>query len=63
MTDIITAEDKLKCAERELEMRRRVYPRWVGDKKMSAGKAAHEIAVMEAICTDYREAVNKERLI
>ena len=63
MTDIIRTVDKLKCAERELEMRRRVYPRWTEDGRMSAGKAAHEIAAMEAIVADYKAAVEKELLI
>lgn len=63
MTDIITTADKLACAERELKMRQRVYPRFISDKKMSAGKAAHEIAAIEAIVADYRAAVEKERLI
>jgi hypothetical protein len=63
MTDIITAADKLKCAERELKMRQRVYERWVEEGKMSAGKAAHEIACMEEIVADYKAAVEKERLL
>lgn len=63
MTDIITETDKLECAERELKMRERVYPRWVADGKMSAGKAAHEIAAMAAIAADYRIAAEKERLV
>jgi hypothetical protein len=63
MTDIITDTDKLKCAERELEMRKRVYPRWVEAGKMSLAKAAHEIATMDAIVADYRKLADKERLI
>jgi len=63
MTDIITAADKLACAERELKLRSRVYARWVEEGKMSAGKAAHEIACMTAIVADCRAAVDKERLL
>lgn len=63
MTDIITAADKLACAERELKMRLRVYPRWVKKKKISAGKAAHEIACMEAIIADMKQFAEKERLL
>jgi hypothetical protein len=33
----ITAADKLACAERELKMRKRVYPRWVAEGRMSDG--------------------------
>jgi hypothetical protein len=63
MTDIITTADKLACAKRELSMRKNAYPRWIGQNKMSAGKAAHEIAAMEAIVADYQKAAEKERLI
>jgi hypothetical protein len=36
------------------------YPRWVAQNKMSAGKAAHEIACMEAIIADYEDALVEE---
>ena len=58
----IATEDKLKCAERELKMRERVYPRWVENGKLSDAKAAKEIAAMKAIYEDYLYAVGKERL-
>ena len=63
MTDIITNADKLACAERELKMRQRVYPRWVEQDRMSAGKAAHEIACMQAIVNHFLVIVEKERLL
>jgi len=63
MTDIIAAADKLACAERELKMRKRVYPRWIEDGRISAGKAAHEIAAMEAIVADYQKLAAGERLL
>jgi hypothetical protein len=63
MTVIITTADKLKCAERELKYRRWVYEKRVAEDKMSAGKAAYEIACMESIAEDYRKAVEKERLL
>ena len=60
MTDIITTIDKLKCAQRELQMRERVYKRWVEENKMSAGKAGHEIACMRAIVADYEKVPSHE---
>jgi hypothetical protein len=62
MTDIITTADKLACAKRELAMRNNVYPRWIEQKKMSAGKAAHEIACMEAIILDYEAELYEEQV-
>ncbi len=50
----ITATDKRKCAERELAMRRGVYPRWVVKGRMKQEVADREIAIMEAIVEDYR---------
>lgn len=63
MSDIITNTDKLACAQRELKMRKRVYDRWVEDGRMSAGKAAHEIACMESIVSDYEKLAQGEKLL
>jgi hypothetical protein len=57
---MITARDKAECAKREYKMRRRVYPRWVGEGKMSGQKADHEIAIMEAIAADYQRQAEAE---
>lgn len=51
----ISREQKRLCIERELKMRRRVYPRWVADNRMSQQKADEEVATMEAILADYQE--------
>ena len=54
---IVSDHDKLKCVERELAMRRAVYPKRVAQKKMSQEKANRELEIMEAIETDYRLAI------
>lgn len=59
----MTESDKLACAEREVKMRKRVYPRWVENGRMTEQQAAREIALMEAIAEDYRKIVGGERLI
>jgi hypothetical protein len=46
---------KLLCAEREVKMRRKVYPGRVLKGLMLPSEAKHEIAVMEDIANDYRE--------
>lgn len=51
-----TPTEKRACIERELRMRRRVYPRRVADGKMTQAQADREIAVMEAILDDYPAA-------
>ncbi len=47
--------EKRECAEREARMRRRVYPRWVEQKKMSLSQADKQIALMDEIADDYRK--------
>ncbi len=45
-------DEMVACAERELALRRRVYPQWVQSGRMSQGKADEEIAKMAAV-VDY----------
>jgi hypothetical protein len=56
MTDLLTGAlppvtlaEQIACVERELAMRRRVYPRWVGRGQMKPGAAEEEIRRMEAV--------------
>ena len=58
-----TAAEKLAGIERELELRRRVYPRQVEAGRMGADFAARQIALFEAIAADYRDRVEGERLL
>lgn len=58
----ISDHDKLKCAERELRMRKKTYPRWVNSGQMTAAQAAHEIECMTAIAEDYRKACGEDDL-
>jgi hypothetical protein len=57
---MITARDKLKCVERELVYRHRVYDRLVERGKMTKRQSQHEIELMEAIAADYRTVVKAE---
>lgn len=60
---IIDTADKLACAQRELTMRRRVYPRWVETGRMTQAKMDFEIRIMSAIVADYERQVQGERLL
>ena len=44
--------DKLLCVERELRMRRRVYPRAVTDRRMTAEEAERENAAHTGLVVD-----------
>jgi hypothetical protein len=49
----VTYDQKRAAIEREIKMRKRVYPRWVEQDRMSQAKADEEIAAMEAVLADY----------
>lgn len=58
---MFTAEDKLKCAKREVALRERNYRRWVTRGDMKQAMADHEIAVMKEIVADYAILARKEK--
>lgn len=51
---------QIACIERELAVRRRVYPRWVASQKMRQEKADHEIECMEAVLDTLRRSGQQE---
>jgi hypothetical protein len=60
---MITTQDKLKCVERELGFRQRVYDRLIERGKMSKRQADREIELMIAIVDDYQAMAEAERLL
>jgi len=48
---------KLECAEREVRLRKRVYPGQITAGKMSHAQAEREIDIMEDIARDYRAKI------
>lgn len=47
-------DDKIKCVARELAMRKRVYPKWIADGRLTDEKAEWEIGCLEAIMADIK---------
>lgn len=45
----IPLEGQIRCVQREILMRERVYPVWVKNGKMRQGLASYEIAAMKAV--------------
>jgi len=45
----VTLDRQIRAVEREIDMRRQVYPKRVTDQRMSQQFADEEIAVMEAV--------------
>ena len=59
-----TLRELAECAERELKLRRRVYANRVDTGRMSEREAQRQIAMMEAIAMQLREAEQQqERLL
>lgn len=56
-TDQYTPQHKLSCIRREIQQRRRVYPRLVKGGKMSPRDAQQQIEIMVAIAADYEAQV------
>ena len=59
---IYSTQVKLECVERELRYRRRVYPRWIAEERISPHFAQEQIRIMEQIAEDYRKMEEGERL-
>jgi hypothetical protein len=55
--------DQIACVEREIALRKRVYPQLVERTKLTQRKATDEIACMEAVLLTLREIHDKERLL
>lgn len=53
MPDSITHQDKVAELQREVSLRRRVYPRWVAAGRLTQADADKRIAVLQAILDDY----------
>lgn len=45
----VSLDDQISCVLREIVLRRRLYPRWVGERKMSQHKSDTELRAMEAV--------------
>lgn len=54
---------QLECVRRELNLRRRVYPRWVQAGKMSQRLAHEQLILMEAVERTLAELQPNERLL
>ena len=46
---MITLEEQIAEARRELALRRQCYPEWVKSGKLAAGDASHQLQAMAAI--------------
>lgn len=52
--------EMLRAIERELKMRKKLYPRWTAERRMSLPQADYEIRIFEEIAEHFRTLVEKE---
>jgi hypothetical protein len=52
----MTIDEMIRCAGRELGLRRAVYPKWVEQKRMNQAEADFEISCMDAIYSHLKAA-------
>jgi len=48
-TAAIPLSEQIECVQREINMRHRVYPRWVEIGRITQAHADHQIAAMSAV--------------
>ena len=53
----VSRDRKLQCIDRELGFRKRLYPRFVEQRKITQDFADEEIAVLESIREDYIKTI------
>lgn len=59
----VPLSDQVKCIQRELGMRRHVYPGRIARGHMTRKKADQEIRAMEAVLRTLQELEKRERLL
>lgn len=55
-----TTEEKIKEVQRELNMRKRVFPTWVLQGRIKEDVANKRIKIVEEILADYQEKAKQE---
>lgn len=55
-----TTQEKIKEIERELKMRKKVFPTWVLQGRIKQDVADKRIKIMEEILKDYQEKAKEE---
>lgn len=51
----VPLREQIRCVEREIALRRGVYPRWVEAGRLKQAAADREIAAMQAVLDTLRE--------
>lgn len=60
---LVPIDHQMASVERELGYRRRLYPKWVANGKITQKEADHELACMKAVLDTLQEVWANRRLI
>ena len=61
--ELVPLAAQIRCIEREIGYRERVYPKWIERGRMTLVKSLTELAAMRAVLKTLREIESKERLL
>lgn len=59
----VSIDEQISCVQREVGLRRRIYPNRVMTGRMSKQRAEREIAAMEAVLETLEHQEVRERLV
>lgn len=58
---MVTLTEQMKVVKREIDYRRRLYPRWVAEKRMTQQEADYQIEAMEYVYNSLNALLEFER--
>ncbi len=58
---MVTITEQIKCVRREIDYRKRLYPRWVQDGKITQQEANYQIEAMEYVLNTLQAVLDFER--
>lgn len=58
--EYIDLDEQIRCVAREINLRKRVYPRWVATGRMKQQEADHEIAAMQEVLVTLRKGIKPQ---
>lgn len=58
---MVTISEQIKCVRREIDYRKRLYPRWVQDGKITQQEANYQIEAMEYVLNTLQAVLDFER--
>lgn len=58
---MVTITEQIKGVRREIDYRKRLYPKWVADGRMTQQEANYQIELMEYVLNTLQAVLNFER--